>query len=180
LTPDVVPYQGLAPYKYLVVGLVPRFLWPEKPQFDEANRFVQVAYGLTREENLSQVSMAVGIISEGYMAAGWIGVLLAGGVLGGVCGLIESFLGRENLGALPNAIAIALLPRFLVVESQMTQLFSGLLQTVLVCWVVFSIGMPRIRTRQGGEASLRAAEVPREPDISDSLKSLRDRRRIAR
>lgn len=137
MTPEVVPYQGLAPYRYLVLGLIPRFVWPEKPNFDEANRFVQVAYGLTREEDLAKVSIAVGIFTEGYMAAGFVGVVFAGALLGAICTALERFLGARREDELRTAIGIALLPRFLVVESQMTQLVSGILQTVLVCWLVY-------------------------------------------
>src|SRR5262249_55839544 len=49
MTPDVVPYQRGWMYSYFLVTLVPRILWPAKPTINEANRFYQLAYGLTPE-----------------------------------------------------------------------------------------------------------------------------------
>src|SRR5205823_6560713 len=39
LTPSQVPFQEGATYQYLGVTFIPRFLWPDKPSVNEANRF---------------------------------------------------------------------------------------------------------------------------------------------
>ena len=75
LTPSVVPYQYGRLYSYLGVTLIPRFLWPDKPSVNEANQFYQVAYGLTGEEQLGQVSIAAGTLTEGYINFSWPGAL---------------------------------------------------------------------------------------------------------
>ena len=46
-TPDRVPYQYGRSYSYIGVTFIPRFLWPDKPSVNEANRWYQVSYGLT-------------------------------------------------------------------------------------------------------------------------------------
>ena len=74
-TPSVVPYQYGELYSYMFITLIPRFVWPDKPSVNDANQFYQVAYGLTREENLKGVSIAVGVLTEGYISFGWPGAL---------------------------------------------------------------------------------------------------------
>ena len=59
----------------MVVTWIPRFLWPDKPSVNEANQFYQVAYGLTAEEELAGVSIAVGYLAESFINFGWFGVV---------------------------------------------------------------------------------------------------------
>jgi len=75
LTPSTVPYQYGRLYSYMVVTWVPRFLWPDKPSVNGANQFYQVAYGLTPEDELGSVSIAVGYLAESFINFGWFGVI---------------------------------------------------------------------------------------------------------
>jgi len=74
LTPSVVPYQYGWLYSYLVITLIPRFVWPDKPSMNEANQYYQVAYGLTSDDELAKVSISVGFLTESYINFGWLGV----------------------------------------------------------------------------------------------------------
>src|SRR5262249_38960111 len=60
LTPATIPYQHGGLYSYIAVTFVPRFLWPEKPSVNDANRWYQVTYGLSQPKQLSTVSIAIG------------------------------------------------------------------------------------------------------------------------
>jgi hypothetical protein len=62
-TPQIVPFQEGATYSYIVVTLIPRFFWREKPSMSKANQFYQVAYGLTAPDQLNTVSIAVGFFT---------------------------------------------------------------------------------------------------------------------
>ena len=85
-TPLCVPYQYGATYRYLLITWIPRVLWPDKPSVSDSNRFYQVSYGVTQEENLDHVAIGAGLIPEAYMNFGWLGVpvvmFLGGVVLG--------------------------------------------------------------------------------------------------
>src|SRR5689334_6339996 len=65
MTPSTVPYQNGSLYSYMLVTWIPRALWPEKPSVNEANQFYQVAYGLSSEEDVENVSISVGVATEG-------------------------------------------------------------------------------------------------------------------
>ena len=142
-TPAVVPYQYGRLYSYLAVSLVPRLFWPEKPSVNEANRFYQVAYGVTREQDLNGVSIAVGVLTEGYINFGWFGTALVMFLVG----LLLDFWNETFLtgsGALAAGIGIAMIPQLVMVEYQLAQYASGLIQNVLLTVVIF---LPVMRLR---------------------------------
>jgi len=136
LTPDEVPYQHGRLYSYMLVTLIPRALWPEKPSVNEANQFYQVAYGLTDSRELDKVSIAVGTVAESFINFGWWGPFLVMIPLGIFLDYFQhTFLASES-GWVLNAIGIALVPSFLTVEAQLAQYLAGILQTVVVALLV--------------------------------------------
>ncbi|HYY70686.1 MAG TPA: hypothetical protein VE734_13235 [Terriglobales bacterium] len=151
LTPDEVPFQYGRLYSYMLVTLIPRAVWPEKPSVNDANRFYQVAYGLTDPEHLDTVSIAVGTVAESFINFGWWGPLLVMIPLGIFFDYLQhAFLARDS-GWVLNAIGIALIPTFLTVESQLAQYLAGILQCIavvlLVLWPVL-----HTRLREGKNA----------------------------
>lgn len=135
-TPSVVPYQYGWLYSYMAITWVPRFVWPEKPSMSEANQYYQVAYGLTAEEDINKVAISVGLLTEGFINFGWVGVV---GIMF-LAGIVFDFYQRTFLastsGALMTAIGVILIPQFLSVESQMAQYLGGIVQQVVVTLIV--------------------------------------------
>lgn len=154
-TPSVVPYQYGWLYSYMAITLIPRFVWPDKPSMSEANQYYQIAYGLSTEEDLSRVSISVGILTEGFMNFGWAGVA---GVMF-LAGIFFDFYQRtflnKNSGALMTAIGVILLPQFISVESQMAQYVGGVMQQVVVTLIVMLpiIRIHGLRSRGFGKAA---------------------------
>jgi hypothetical protein len=135
-TPSVVPYQYGELYSYMFVTLIPRFVWPDKPSVNDANQYYQVAYGLTREENLEGVSIAVGTLTEGYISFGWAGALGIMFLLGIFFDFFQStFLSRAS-GQVLSALGIVLLPQFFAIESQLAQYVGGIVQQVFLALIV--------------------------------------------
>jgi hypothetical protein len=135
-TPSEVPYQYGALYSYMVVGLVPRAVWPGKPSVNEANQFYQVAYGLTAENRLDSVSIAVGTLAEAYINFGWFGAIFIMFLLGMLFDFLQrTFLSKDS-GLLFTAIGLLLVPDFLTIESQMAQYVSGVMQRVVIILIV--------------------------------------------
>jgi hypothetical protein len=156
-TPSVVPYQNGWLYSYMVVSFIPRFIWPEKPSVSEANRFYQVAYGLTAEEELNSTTISAGLLAEGFINFGWVGVV---GIMFAV-GIFFDFYQRtflaESAGVLMNGIGLILLPGFLAIEAQMALYLSGIIQQVAVLIVVM---LPVVRIlRPRAEGSLKRVQV---------------------
>jgi hypothetical protein len=160
-TPSAVPYQHGWLYSYMLVSFIPRFIWPEKPSVSEANRFYQVAYGLTSEEELNSTSISAGLLAEGYINFGWAGVI---GIMFMV-GVFFDFYQRTFLtgtaGVLMNGIGLILLPGFLAIESQMAQYLSGLVQQIAVMIIVM---LPIVRILRPSPAikspRIQASEIP--------------------
>lgn len=140
LTPSVVPYQYGRLYSYLAVGLIPRFFWPDKPSVNEANQFYQIAYGISTEDDLTKVSIAIGILTESFMNFGWFGVIPVMFLLGVFLDFFKgTFLGKSS-GLLMNGIGFVLLPQFLAIESQLAAYMGGIIQSfVLITLVMLPI-----------------------------------------
>ncbi|HKO60328.1 MAG TPA: hypothetical protein VJV03_04135 [Pyrinomonadaceae bacterium] len=150
-TPEVVPYQYGELYSYMFITLIPRFVWPDKPSVNDANQFYQVAYGLTREENLEGVSIAVGVLTEGFISFGWIGALGIMFLLGIFFDFFQSTFLSKNSGQLLISLGVVLLPQFLTIESQLAAYLGGIVQQVIFTLIIMLPAMslrrrmPRMR-----------------------------------
>jgi hypothetical protein len=137
LTPSQVPFQNGQTYSYLAITLIPRFIWPEKPSVSEANRFYQIAYGLTPEKDLDKTSIAVGSMAEGYINFGWLGVIFVMLGIGAILRIYEVICLTNRSNTLLLAIGIALLPTFLAIEGQLAQYLAGTLQNIFLTFCIF-------------------------------------------
>jgi hypothetical protein len=144
-TPGVVPFQEGASYTFLVATLVPRAVWPDKPSVNDANRFYQVAYGLTAKDDLEGVAISVGCLAESFMNFSWWGVVVVMFVNGFLVGVFERTLLTAESGLLFSGIGLALLPGLLTIESQAAQYIGGILQQIAV---VFVVVLPVVRRRK--------------------------------
>jgi hypothetical protein len=115
---------------------------------NDANRFYQVAYGITDERNLEGVSIAVGVLTESYINFGWLGGLLVMVPLGIFFDFFQHTFLSERSGYVFNAIGLALMPLFMSIESQMAQYLGGLVQAIVLIIIIFSPVLHR--ARRGG------------------------------
>jgi hypothetical protein len=144
MTPSQVPFQEGQTYRFMAVTIIPRALWPDKPTVNDANKFYQVAYGLTSEKGLQGVSIAVGSLAEGFINFGWGGVIGIMLLLGIVLGIYQrTFLAAQS-STLFLAIGLTLIPGFLAIESQLGQYLGGVVQQTILTIVVF---LPVVRRR---------------------------------
>jgi hypothetical protein len=144
-TPSHVPYQNGRLYSYLIYTWIPRAIWPDKPSMSEANQFYQVAYGVTEEDYLDKVSIAIGVLTEAYINFGWIGVVLIMFLLGIFFDFYSRFFFADSAGIVVSSLGIVLLPQMLTVESQMAQYIGGLVQQSLLSLLVM---LPAITIRR--------------------------------
>jgi len=130
-TPRVVPYQYGRLYSYLFITWIPRFVWPNKPSVSEANQFYQVTYGVTNEEDLDSVAIAVGVLIEAYISFGWLGVVVIMFLLGIFFDFYLRLFFGPSSGTVLSSLGIVLLPQILGIESQMAVYLGGILQQAL-------------------------------------------------
>src|SRR5204863_7042361 len=132
LTPSQIPFQEGQTYSYLAVTLVPRLLWPDKPSVSDANRFYQLAYGLSDSKSLATTSIACGSMAEGYINFGWLGVVLVVCGIGALLKIYEQVFIVNQTNTLLLAIGAALLPQFFAIEGQLAQYIGGILQQIFL------------------------------------------------
>jgi hypothetical protein len=163
-TPGRVPYQYGSLYSYIGVTLIPRFLWPDKPSVNDANRWYQVSYGLTLPRGLSSVSIAVGTLAESYINFGWLGLVLIMFPLGIFLGSLQRIFLHADSGLLFSSVGALLVPQLLTVESQMAGYVAGLVQQVFLVLLVL---IPVLKSRGRGKAApaRRFARPANQPEI---------------
>jgi len=150
MTPSQVPYQNGHLYRYLVIGLIPRAVWPDKPSFNEANQFYQVAYGLTDRKDLGKVSMSVGVLAESFISFGWFGPPFVMLVIGLLLNVLRRYFLDAKQGEFLRCLGIALLPVLLTVGSQAAQYLASIAQSVLLTVIVLmpALYIPRHRVEK--------------------------------
>jgi hypothetical protein len=156
-TPSRVPYQYGSLYSYIGVTLIPRFLWPDKPSVNDANRWYQVKYGLTDPQNLSTVSIAVGTVAESYINFGWFGPLLIIFPLGIFLGSFERIFLHADSGVLFSCLGAVLVPQLLAIEAQMAQYVAGLAQQIALALLVL---IPTLELRAQAGQLRRLVSLP--------------------
>jgi hypothetical protein len=140
-TPSLVPYQHGATYGYLLITLIPRFLWSAKPSVNDSNRFYQLSYGVTQPEDLDHVAIGAGLIPEAYMNFGWAGIPVVMCVSGAILGVFERiFLGR-HAGVFASAVGLSYVLQLLSLNGQAAAYFGGMIQIVGLTVLLFLPGL---------------------------------------
>lgn len=157
-TPNRVPYQNGRMYSYVLITVIPRLFWSDKPSVNDANRWYQVTYRLTDPRGLNGVSIATGYLTESYINFGWLGPPLVVFFVGIILGLIDKIFLRRESGLLLNSIGVVLLPHILQVESQLSQYIAGLGQEIAIAVLTLApmFDLHR-RAKDQGPGTLRAA-----------------------
>jgi len=168
VTPSQIPFQGGQTYSYMLVTLIPRFVWPDKPSVNDANRYYQLAFGLSTARTVKGVNIGAGCLAEAYINFGWPGVICIMFAIGIILGFYERSFLAEDSSTLFLAIGVALLPGILGIEAQMSAYLGGVIQTVLLTILVF---LPVLRRRAG---KVRTVSVT--PRIVPVMPQLRVRR----
>jgi hypothetical protein len=164
VTPSQIPFQGGQTYSYMLITLVPRFVWPDKPSVNDANRYYQLAFGLSTARTVKGVNIGAGCLAEAYINFGWPGVICIMFVIGIILGIYERSFLAEDSSTLFLAIGVSLLPGILGIEAQMSAYLGGVIQTVLLTMLVF---LPVLRRPSGRvrTASLTPRIVPVMPQL---------------
>jgi hypothetical protein len=133
LTPSEIPYQNGATYTYFLITIIPRAIWPEKPEAGSANKFFGVNYGLTTERGAERSTFGVSLLAEGYINFGWVGVILIMVFQGAFLTLLQRLFGERRSGEGGQAVYVSFLVFFLNgVGSSADMLFGNVIQSVLL------------------------------------------------
>jgi hypothetical protein len=130
-------------YWRAVVGLIPRFLWADKPILLEGVYFSAYLQGWTG--NISDIdpaaisgSVAPTLFGSFFWNLGWPGVVLTSFVLGFFSGRVFSYLKRRNNLADPASFLyyVSILSLLDTTESEVVKFPSSLVWSIAVAWVI--------------------------------------------
>lgn len=145
-TPSAVPYQHGSTYRYLLITLVPRFLWPGKPSVNDSNRFYQLSYGVTKAQDLDHVAIGAGLIPEAFMNFGWVGIPVVMCLAGVILGVFERIFLGQHAGSFASAVGLAYVLQLLALNGQAAAYFGGMIQIIGLTVAIF---LPALRFKKG-------------------------------
>ena len=133
-TPDEVPFWDGSTYRSLAGALVPRFIWPDKPEKTLGQDYGH-RYGYLSDSDLD-TSFNLPVLVEFYINYGTVGVILGMFVLGTVLRGIEDVINVPGQGLLISAAATPILVRLLVMECDFSLVFGGLPLQLPSLWFI--------------------------------------------
>jgi len=132
MTPSEIPYQYGRTYSYFAVALIPRALWPGKPQAGSANGFFAISYGLLTEEGAKTTTFGMSLLGEAFINFGWVGVIFVMLIQGLAISILERIFGSLKSGAGGQAVFIAFFVFFLNgIGSSAEILFGNIVQNLV-------------------------------------------------
>jgi hypothetical protein len=130
MTPATVPYARGVTYAPLLSKLVPRFIWPNKPR-ETAGQFYGHRYAFLDPPDVDH-SVNLPVVTEGWVNAGWTGVVLSATAIGAALRLIWT-LWIGPTGAPGNVlIGMAVVGTAADAESNFSLVVGGVLHALLV------------------------------------------------
>ena len=138
-TPDPVPYWAGETYKPLFTSMIPRAVWPGKPEERTGNAFGR-RYGILAETE-RQLSFNLPWITEMYANFGRAGVILGMALVGLLFGFLERFLARPGMTALEFVTGATILLPLFFQESNFSLVTGSLLPLTVSLWLYFTVGL---------------------------------------
>jgi hypothetical protein len=106
--PRSLQYIGGDAYEQTAIAMVPRVLWPEKPNMTKEglDRYL-VALGLTTREMAEHSTFGIQLVAHGYMSYGVAGAVLWAVLFGFVLGAANRFFGQGIAGTIAMSVFMA-------------------------------------------------------------------------
>ena len=158
--PTPVAESGFERWLAIPSAFVPRLLWSDKPDLTLENNVAYTrAFGLQTTEGARQTTIAFPIIADGYWAARFPGVVLAGFFLGLFYGFVEGALRRERWATMVVGVTLlASITPTTHLGSSLTGFPQALLGSLSVMWFAALVSRflgaraPGTRSGRGAQA----------------------------
>ena len=140
LTPQAIPYQGGATYRYLRYALIPRVFFPEKPIAQYADVWAAILYGYTTKSGTAHVMVGLSQVAEAYINFGVVGGLLMLVGLGILLRTMDEIFAHPQAGTGALALHLYFAQSVAVtLEGSLAQFWGGVLQQYLVYGVALAL-----------------------------------------
>jgi hypothetical protein len=154
-TPYPLDYRNGSTLGYMVYGLIPRAVWPDKPIAQEANKLLPADYNVQTVANQNTTMFGVGHVAEAYVNFGITGIIPLFFLLGILYRIPQLLLERRRTTA-TVAIFVATAVAMAGIGSSISDAFGGFLQQILLQAVLL-----RLFTAKRTPAAARARLAPR-------------------
>lgn len=147
VTPGIIPYYRGQTYSYLLIGWIPRILWPDKPIAAASNNLLAIDYELLSLDQLNSTMTGIGIVAEAYANSGLVGIIIVMTLFGVILAVANNVLNGSNSDC-GSAIYLTLMFSFLNgIGSSTTQLFYFVILNTLVLTLLLRLFATSFRAR---------------------------------
>ncbi len=148
-SPENVPYWNGESYRNLLVSVIPRLLWPDKPQERLGNEFGHRYHLLNPDDDVTSVNIPW--LVEFYANFGTVGVFWGMFVIGIFLAFLDRFFNAPGMKGLEVIVGLAVIFPLIYQESNLTVMTGSVLPLALSLWLYFRVGLT-IGTRPPSKA----------------------------
>jgi hypothetical protein len=131
LVPRYVPFYQGETYGYLLIGWIPRVIWPDKPLASESNQRMDVDLGLKYAAQTGRSTIGIGQLPEAYANFGILGIIIVMLVQGMIFSGLDHLLNGPRSGG-GRAVYLSLMVFLLNGIGSSTAIwFGGILQITI-------------------------------------------------
>ena len=141
-TPATVPFWGGETYSFLLASVIPRFLWPDKPEAGFGNEFGR-RYGFLHPRNYD-TTINVPWLAEFYMNFGTAGVMVGMALVGAGFRFLVQKLGRPPTSPAEYVLGLSLVFQLFYAESNLALMWGGLLLTFISLYLTLRLASLRL------------------------------------
>lgn len=143
--PDVTPYFGFSIVVQAIEGILPRIVWPEKPDLEEQVRERVTMLGVIEQD--VEVSAKPQYVADGYISAGETGVFISLVILGIVAQLMSNLcvsrFGGYVLGGVAFNGLFGIMWQGSAFEFVANAVFWSFVATLVLSWIGSTVGVLR-------------------------------------
>ena len=141
-TPATVPYWGGETYTFLFASVIPRFLWPEKPEAGFGNEFGR-RYGFLNSPDYD-TTINVPWLTEFYMNFGAAGVIAGMALVGVGFRFLTQKLSNPSASPAEYVLGLSLVFQLFYAESNLALMWGGLLLTFISLYLTLRLASLRL------------------------------------
>lgn len=142
LTPEYIPYWGGYTYSYLYTSLIPRFLYPSKPQKMLGQEFGH-RYELLNPNDFS-TSYNLPVLVEFYINFGPLGVALGMFILGIIFRILYFIFNNPDMGEAGAIIGTVIFAGLYNLESDLSLMIGSVIHYIILLYLLFKFNLVSI------------------------------------
>ncbi|MCF8002797.1 MAG: hypothetical protein K9L32_01070 [Chromatiaceae bacterium] len=116
---DTKGYEAELVFAPMLYVLMPRLLWPDKPQIRQGWEFAGLVFG-AQYNSWSNTSLAAGLFGSLYLGGGWLTVIFFAGLLGWMIAYLQRLAFHFGGALMAGVFAFSLLPFALRLDESWT------------------------------------------------------------